>query len=102
MAPDLRFTDYFTDHNERDHNIDEGDVVDAYYGRRVKFSKLYERNGRKRREILAKNDDLFMNIIVEPIFDGGREVWDVLSAWPADENEKRMARQFRVGEFTDD
>jgi hypothetical protein len=100
-APDLEFTGYFRQHNHV-HNIDEGDVVDAYFGRRVQFSKLYKHDGKPRREILAKNDDTYMVIFVQPVDRNGEEVWQVLTALPANEEQKKQAKRLRVGDFTDE
>jgi hypothetical protein len=99
-APDLSFSSYFQDHNHS-HNIDEEDVIDAYYGRRVSFSKLYMRNGKPRREVLARNDHAYMVIIVEPRVDAGVETWEVLSAFPADANDIKRARKSKIGDFID-
>jgi len=100
-APPLCFTDYFLDQNHV-HNIDEDDVNDAYYGRRVQFSKIYDHDGHSRREVLAKNDDTFMIIIVEPTENESGECWQVITAMPAGDADKARARRLRVGDFLDE
>ena len=53
--PDLAFSDYFRDHNH-EHNIDEEDVDDAVFGRRILITREYVEDGKRRRRIYAKND----------------------------------------------
>ena len=92
--PDLAFSDYFLDHNHR-HNIDEEDVLDAIYGRRILITREYFEDGKRRRRIYAKNDEAYLRIIVEPTDEG---FWWILSAYPANRSEMKRMRQCRVGD----
>jgi hypothetical protein len=91
--PDLRFSDYFEDQNHQ-HNVDEGDVLDAVFDRRIHVSKAYRRDDRMRRRILAKTDSDYITVVCEE----AEEFWWVLCAFPSDDKDARRARELGIGE----
>jgi len=91
--PDLRFSEYFLDQNHH-HNIDDADVIDAVFGRRIHISGPYERNGKVRRRILAKTESDYITVICEV----AEHFWWVISAFPSGDADVRRARAARIGE----
>ena len=91
--PTLRFSEYFLDHNH-EHNIDDIDVSDAIRNRHVLISREFFRHGQRRRIILARNENAYMRVIVQP----AETFWWVLSAYPASDWEIARARRARVGD----
>jgi uncharacterized DUF497 family protein len=91
--PDLEFSEYFLDHNESEHNISATQVLDATIGRRVDITREFTRDGKRRRLVLAATDDTVMKIVLEPA-DGF--AW-VISAFPASQAERRLARRHKIG-----
>lgn len=91
--PDLRFSEYFEDHNHV-HNVGEDDVLEAIVGRRILVSREYTRERKRRRRILAKTDSDYLTIICEP----EEEFWWVISAFPSQDYDVRRAREARVGD----